>query len=57
MNHLVIAYSIVVTIFLATLYRSYGRLHNDYIHEQEHSADLRRTILKYLRDKNDKEKY
>jgi hypothetical protein len=52
MNHLIIAYAVVVTIFLATLYRSYGRLHNDYIHEQEHSADLRRTILKYLRDKN-----
>ena len=53
MNHLIIAYSIVVTIFLATMYRSYGRLHNDYIHEQEHSADLRRTILKYLRDKSE----
>jgi len=52
MNYLLTAYSVIITILLIMVWFDYNNLYQRYIEEQEHSSDLRRTILKYLRGRN-----
>lgn len=47
--NLLIIYAAISTSFLIMVINSYYRLNNELKREQEHSSDLRVTILSYLR--------
>ena len=53
MNTLLTTYAVIITTFSIMLVFNYQKLLQRYIDEQNHSSDLRGTILEYLTKKSE----
>ena len=51
MEYVLTVYSFIITILLVAVWVQNKNTFKDLLKEQEHSQDLRKTILKYLKNK------
>jgi len=51
MEYILTVYSFIITILLVAVWVQNKNTFKDLLKEQEHSQDLRKTILKYLKNK------
>jgi hypothetical protein len=51
MEYILIVYSCIITILFAAVWFQNNNLFKEILKEREHSQDLRKTILSYLKNK------
>lgn len=51
MEYILIVYSCIITILFAAIWFQNNNLFKEVLKEREHSQDLRKTILSYLKNK------
>jgi len=51
MEYILIVYSCIITILFAAVWFQNNNLFKEILKEREHSEDLRKTILSYLKNK------